>query len=94
MKGFVVPEGMENRTMMAINKGKINKAVVRDGVNMEMLNVDAELCAKPLRVWWKAFWQTKQFPKEWKLGLLYPLYKHRDRNTYLGTSAQCYYCHT
>lgn len=60
---------MEERMEKAILKGKANRAIGRDGVHIEMLQVTPQLSANLLSTWWAAVGRTGIFPADCEDGM-------------------------
>lgn len=85
---------MEEKLTTGIKEGKRNRSVGKDGIHIEMMQIDPDECAKLLAAWWATVVRSGQFPQEWAEGLLCPIYRKGPQDKAESYRPVCVLSHT
>ncbi|XP_011171244.1 uncharacterized protein LOC105203975 [Solenopsis invicta] len=85
-------ELQEAEITKALNKMKKRKAAGIDGIPMEAWKYGGKSLWKRMKNLRKQIWKARTIPKDWKKGIVVPLYKRGDKKivgNYRGISLLC-----
>lgn len=77
--GDTMPAPDLREVVESIKSLKNNKSAGSDGISAELIRLGPEVLGKCLHQLIAKIWDNEQLPEEWKLGLIYPIYKKGDK---------------
>lgn len=92
LSNFEVKYDFHKDLLLSLNRTKNNKPYGIDGIHNEMLRLEPSLTAEMLMETWRLIDRTKVHQREWKKGLLTPVYK-KGKKIYLKTTGQSVFYH-
>ena len=70
----------ENEVKAALHKAKPNKACGCDGIPIEFFKYCNGELVKPMMALFNRIFESGVFPKQWSLGMINPIYKHKEKD--------------